>query len=159
MAIDRAQVMTWLEAANIEFETCDECHGLHITSMQAHEAVIESRLFVEPEWLMFVTEVELLPSALLKAVSHMAEFNLRLPTLKTFVDVVDDALPKMVLTHSIFTVNSISPDQFVTFVKATQDAMSYAIQFAEQYELLLVDGESEDVEVASVETPPVGGIH
>lgn len=158
MSVERAQVMAWLGLAEVDFDVCDECDGLHMTSMQAHEAVIESRLFVESEWVLFVTEVELMPSALFNALAKVAEFNLRLPTLKVFIDVVDDSLPKLVLSHSIFTVNSISPDQLVTFVKATQDAMSFALQFAEQFELLAVE-ESEQIDLSLVDGPATGGMH
>ncbi|WP_119396011.1 YbjN domain-containing protein [Salinibius halmophilus] len=158
MSVERAQVMAWLGLAEIEFELCDDCEGLHMPDLQAHEAVIESRLFVENEWVMFVTEVEILPSALFNAMAKMAEFNLRLPTLKVFLDVVDDALPKMIMTHSIFTVNSVSPDQLVTFVKATQDAMSYALQFAEQFELVAVE-DPEQLDLSMLDNPTAGGMH
>lgn len=158
MTIERSQVMAWLDLAEMPYELCDDCHGLHMQGLQSHDAVIESRVFVESEWVLFITEVELLPSMVVKAMAYLGEFNMRLPTLKAFVDVQDDGLAKLVLAHSLFTVNSISPDQLITFINATQDAKSYALQFAEQYDLLPTEL-AADISFPVADESGTGGIH
>ena len=54
-------VMRWLTQGQIPHYLCEQCHGIHIVDIQSLEGVLESRLFVESEGLMFTTELEIRP--------------------------------------------------------------------------------------------------
>lgn len=112
-------VMRWLQSARIEHYVCDQCHGIHIVSLQSVDGVQESRVFVEEEGLLFSTELELRPSALLPMVADVGRLNMQYPSLKVFVDVTDDSLPRLVVGHTVFTKAGLSLEQFMLFVNST----------------------------------------
>lgn len=112
-------VMRWLQAARIEHYICDQCHGIHIVSLQSVDGVQESRLFVEEEGLLFSTELELRPSAMLLALADLGRINMQYPSLKAFLDVTDDSLPRLVVGHTVFTKAGLSVEQFLLFVNTT----------------------------------------
>ncbi|MDO2948810.1 YbjN domain-containing protein [Aeromonas simiae] len=112
-------VMRWLQTARVEHYVCDQCHGIHIVSLQSVDGVQESRIFVEEEGLLFSTELELRPSALLAVVSDLGRLNMNYPSLKVFLDVTDDSLPRLVVGHTVFTKAGLSVEQFLLFVNST----------------------------------------
>ncbi|MGL5030461.1 MAG: YbjN domain-containing protein [Aeromonas sp.] len=112
-------VMRWLQQARIEHYVCDQCHGIHIVSLQSVEGIQESRIFVEEEGLLFSSELEVRPSAMLPVLADLGRLNMQYPTLKVFLDIVDDNLPRLVVGHTIFTNAGLSVEQFLVFVQST----------------------------------------
>lgn len=117
-------VLRWLKQAKIGHYMCDQCHGIHIADLQTLEGVLESRLFVdEPEGLMFTTELELRPTGLLPLVADLGRLNMNYPTLKLFVDLVDDNLPRLMACAHQYTQAGLTQEQLSHFVRASVTAM------------------------------------
>ena len=88
-------------------------------SLQSVEGIQESRIFVEEEGLLFSSELEVRPSALLPLVAELGRLNMQYPSLKVFLDIIDDNLPRLVVGHTVFTKAGLSVEQFLLFVEST----------------------------------------
>lgn len=119
---DAEQVMRWLEQANIQHYICDQCHGLHLSELQGREAVVDSRLFVEEDGVLLSTELEVRPAAIFTMQAELTRLNMEFPSLKLFLDIGDDSLPRLVACDLLLGRSGVTFDQFIYFVQATLDA-------------------------------------
>ena len=140
---DRDQLMAWLKQAGVAYRLCDRCDGLHIRQLQRLEGVVDSRLFVEPYGLLFTTEVEIRPMAVLPITADLARLNMDYPLLKIFVDVVDDAVPQLVMAGSQLTQAGVAPHQFDHFISAYLESMTQLIEECRHLEYLYLGGSTE----------------
>ncbi|MFK7828574.1 MAG: YbjN domain-containing protein [Congregibacter sp.] len=119
---NRSLLRQWLRESKVQFSDCGECEGLHITSLQGIEGVVDSRLFLEPYGLLLTSELEVRPMALLAISADLGRINMDYPLLKAFLDVVDDATPQLVMAGVLPTQARLSLGQFANFVSNTMDA-------------------------------------
>lgn len=115
-------VMRWLSQGQFPHYLCDQCHGIHVVDLQSLEGVLESRLFVENDGIMFTTELEIRPTALLPLVADLGRLNMNYPALKVFVDVVDDNLPRLMICDSLATAAGLTDEQLHLFMRTTIEA-------------------------------------
>ena len=101
--LERYLPLRLMQQARIEHYVCDQCHGIHMVSLQSVEGIQESRIFVEEEGLLFSSELEVRPSSLLPLVAELGRLNMQYPSLKVFLDIIDDNLPRLVVGHTVFT--------------------------------------------------------
>jgi hypothetical protein len=116
---DKDLLIEWLDASRLEHYTCDQCEGLHLRALQELEGVIDSRLFLESYGLLLTTELEIRPMALLPIAADLGRINMDHPTLKVFVDVVDDATPQLVVAGNLPVAAGLTLEQFALFVGNT----------------------------------------
>ncbi|MBL7250144.1 YbjN domain-containing protein [Alloalcanivorax marinus] len=142
---DAEQVTRWLEQANIQYYICDQCHGLHLSELQGREGVVDARLFVEEDGVLLSTELELRPAAIFVAQADLSRLNVDYPSLKVFLDVNDDAMPRMVACDLLFGRQGVTFDQFIYFVQATLDATVQLLEDCQQADWLIwPDPDEED---------------
>jgi len=122
-APDQSQLEQWLNRAGISFYLCDQCNGLHVSGLQELDGVADARLFIEPWGILFSTELVIRPVALLPLVADLGRLNVDYPTLKLFLDVVDDAMPQLVAGGMWLTGAGMSETQFQLFVNNTMEAV------------------------------------
>lgn len=139
---DAAQVERWLQQASIHHYICDQCHGLHLSELQGRDGVLDSRIFVEEDGLLLTTEVEIRPASLLMMLSEIARLNMTWPTLKIFIDLNDDALPRLVACDLLLARAGVSFEQFVQFAQANIDATAQLLEECQQLDCLF-DPEDE----------------
>ena len=120
--LDRKQLEKWLTHAGFSFSLCDQCSGLHLASLQEIDGVVDSRLFLEPWGLLLSTELEIRPSALLVLSADLGRLHMDYPTLKLFLDVVDDGMPQLVVGATALTGAGLEEAQFRLFVSTAVDA-------------------------------------
>lgn len=140
---DADQVGRWLRQANIQHYICDQCHGLHISELQGRDGVLDSRLFVEEDGLLISTELEIRPSALLYLSGELGRLNMLFPSLKLFLDVNDDNLPRLVACDLLLGRVGVTFEQFLNFVQVGVDATVQLLQEMQQMDVLY-QGEPED---------------
>ena len=116
---DKALLQTWLQGAHLAYYQCNECEGLHLRTLQELEGVIDSRLFLERYGLLLTTELEVRPMALLPIAADLGRLNMDYPTLKIFLDVVDDATPQLVVAGTLPTEPGVTERQFAHFAATT----------------------------------------
>ena len=119
-----ALIEQWLAAMGLGHYTCDHCSALHITAVQGAEGTLENRLFVEEWGLLLSTEFQVRPMAMLPLVAELGQINTNYPTLKLFLDIVDDAVPQLVAGATVLTGAGINADQFALFMSTSLDAIA-----------------------------------
>lgn len=122
-APDQRQLEQWLNRAGISFYLCDQCNGLHISALQELEGVADARLFIEPWGILFSTELVIRPVGLLPLAADLGRLNIDYPTLKLFLDIVDDAMPQLVAGGVWPTGAGITEPQFQLFMNSTVEAV------------------------------------
>jgi hypothetical protein len=137
---DRNLLKRWLEEARVQFSECGECDGLHLAALQGIEGVIDSRLFLERYGLLMTTELEIRPMALLAMSADLGRINMDYPTLKVFLDVVDDATPQLVMAGIQPTQPGLTLTQFAHFVSTTMDATRQLCAECLQLDYLFEEG-------------------
>lgn len=123
IAVDTDQLAQWLEESGFEHYTCDQCNGLHLPTLQELEGVIDSRLFIEPWGILLSTEFVVRPTAMLVIAADSGRLNMDYPTLKLFLDVVDDAMPQLVCGATLLTGADITLPQFRLFISTSMEAI------------------------------------
>jgi Putative bacterial sensory transduction regulator len=113
---DRALLEHWMEETHVAFDLCGECEGLHVRALQALDGVVDSRILLEHYGLVFTTGLEVRPMALLPLSADLHRLNMEFPTLKLFLDIIDDATPQLVIAGFLPTGAGLTRDQFAGFV-------------------------------------------
>lgn len=137
---DREQLVKWLREAHVQFSECGECEGLHLDALQGIEGVIDSRLFLERYGLLLTTEIEIRPMALLPLAADLGRLNMDYPTMKVFLDVVDDATPQLVMAGVFPGAAGLNLPQFAQFVSMTMDATRQLAAECLQLDYLFAEG-------------------
>ncbi len=139
--ISTETMQQWLEQVGTEYYLCNQCDGIHLRALQDTEGVIDSRLFLEEFGLLLTTELELRPSAVLAVTADLGRLNMDYPTLKIFVDLVDDALPQLVVAGNLPIGSHLSRDQFVHFIAMTVEATAHVAEACGQLEYLFSEAD------------------
>ncbi|WMC12337.1 YbjN domain-containing protein [Oceanimonas pelagia] len=131
--------MRWLVAGHIDHYICENCHGIHLAELQALDGVLESRLFVEHEDAILTTEVEIRPTGLLTLMADLGRLNMNYPSLKIFVDIVDDNLPRLIAADYLHTQAGMEQHQFQWIVQQTMMATHQLVQELAELGYLMQD--------------------
>ncbi|MCK0536651.1 YbjN domain-containing protein [Alcanivorax quisquiliarum] len=151
---DAGHLERWLQQAGIEYYICDQCHGLHLSALQAREGVLDARLFLEDDGILLSTELEIRPSSLFLVQADLGRLNMSFPMLKIFLDVNDDTLPRMVACDLLLTQQGITAKQFAYFVQSCMDACQQLLDDCQQTDCLMgPEG------LADNDAPPHGALH
>ncbi len=138
--VDRTQLKQWMEDARVDYSECGECDGLHLAALKGIEGVIDSRLFLERYGLLLTTELEIRPMALLPLAADLGRINMDYPTLKVFLDVVDDATPQLVMAGVLATQAGLTLAQCAHFISSTMDATRQLCAECLQLDYLFEEG-------------------
>ena len=138
--VDRTLLKRWLDDARVEYSECGECEGLHLGALKSVEGVIDSRLFLERYGLLLTTELEIRPMALLPLAADLGRINMDFPTLKVFLDVVDDATPQLVIAGVLPTQAGLNLAQCAHFISTTMDATRQLCAECLQLDYLFEEG-------------------
>jgi hypothetical protein len=122
-ALDQGQLESWLNRAGISHYICDQCNGLHLSGLQELDGVIDSRLFIEPWGVLLSTELVIRPVALLPIVADLGRLNIDYPTLKLFLDIVDEAMPQLAVGATQLSGAGLSEAQFRLFISTAMEAV------------------------------------
>lgn len=141
--VERTQLERWLHRAGVDYYLCDQCHGVHLAGLQELEGVVDSRLFVESWGILLSTELVIRPVALLPIAADLGRLNVDYPTLKLFLDVVDDAMPQLVAGAMLLTGAGVTESQFQLFVSSSTEAMRQLAEESLHLDYLLPDEDAE----------------
>jgi hypothetical protein len=143
MALDQDQLENWLNRAGISHYICDQCNGLHLSGLQELEGVADSRLFIEPWGVLLSTELVIRPVALLPIVADLGRLNIDYPTLKLFLDIVDEAMPQLAVGATQLSGAGLNEAQFRLFVNTTMEAVRQLTAECGHLDYLLPDEGNE----------------
>ena len=129
----------WLKRMGQVCYLCGQCPGLHLEAVQSEEGVLDARLLMEPEGVLLSVELEIRPSILLGMNAELSYLNMGFPTIKAFLDVVDEGIPRLVLCDTLMTGAGVSYEQFAHFVTASLEQIHKIITDCQQQGYLMGD--------------------
>ena len=91
---------SWLDSLGVSFFECDTCQALHLPHMQNFDGVFDAKIDLVDDVILFSALAEVKPSALLPLACDLSAINAGSLTVKAFLDIQDDNLPKLVVCQS-----------------------------------------------------------
>ncbi|WP_313084073.1 YbjN domain-containing protein, partial [Atlantibacter sp.] len=91
----------WLEQLEVSFFECDTCQALHLPHMQNFDGIFDAKIDLLDNTILFSALAEVKPSALLPLACDLSAINASSLTVKAFLDIQDDNMPKMVVCQSL----------------------------------------------------------
>ncbi len=142
--IDNDLLLKWLQDLQIAHYLCGQCQGIHMAEIQGLEGVMESRLFLDEDCLIFTTEVEVRDASLFYVQAELPRVNAAFVHLKAFLDAIDQGGFQLVLCGTLWISAGISRKQLEVFLKALIDAKMEVIATFQQQDCLYRSEDGED---------------
>ena len=133
----------WLDEIGMSFFECDTCQALHLPHMQNFDGVFDAKIDLIDNVVLFSALAEVKPSALLAVGADLSAINASSLTVKAFLDMQDDNLPKLVVCQSLSAAVGVSFEQFAAFVQQSEEQVSMVILEASAQQLLYKPEEEE----------------
>ncbi len=120
--VNQESILKWLTALGIQHYMCGQCQGIHISELQSHENVLESRIFLEQECLIFSTEIDILNAELLAINAELPKLNGTYANLKAFLDISNEGPARLIICDTQWISAGLSKDQFGVFAHSAIEA-------------------------------------
>lgn len=133
----------WLDQQSISWFECDACQALHLPHMQNFEGVFDAKVDLVDNVILFSALAEVKPTALIPLVGDLSQINASSLTVKAFLDIQDDNLPKLIVCQCLSVSAGLTFGQFSAFMKQSEEQISMVIMEAFANDLLMV-GDDED---------------
>ncbi len=141
---DLALLRRWLDQLGISFFECDSCQALHLPHMQNFDGVFDAKLNLVDNVILFSALAEVKPTALIPLVANLSQINASSLTIKAFVDIQDDNLPKLIVCQSLGIAVGVAYEQFAHFMQQGEERISMVILEARANNLLFMGDEEEN---------------
>ena len=132
----------WLDELGFE---CDSCQALHLPHMQNFDGIFDAKLDLVDNVVLFSALAEVKPSALLGLSADLSAINASSLTVKAFLDIQDDNLPKLVVCQALSVGVGITVEQFGWFFRQSEEQISMVILEAAANQVLYKAEEEEYV--------------
>jgi hypothetical protein len=133
----------WLDEVGINFFECDTCQALHLPHMQNFDGVFDAKIDLINDVILFTAMAEVKPSALLALAADLSAINASSLTVKAFIDIQDDNLPKLVVCQTLSVNVGVTIEQFAWFMQQSEEQISMVILEARAHQLLYLPEEEE----------------
>ncbi|KAB8306991.1 MULTISPECIES: YbjN domain-containing protein [Rahnella] len=150
---DLALLRRWLDQLGISFFECDSCQALHLPHMQNFDGIFDAKLDIVDNVILFSALAEVKPTALIPLVADLSSINASSLTIKAFVDIQDDNLPKLIVCQSLTIAVGVTEEQFAFFLQQAEEQMSMIILEAHANDLLFLGDDEEGTPAVSVNLP------
>ncbi|WP_406706477.1 YbjN domain-containing protein [Sodalis sp.] len=144
----------WLEKLNLSFYECDSCQALHLTHMQNFDGIFDAKVDLVDNVILFSAMAEVRPTALIGLVGDLSQINASSLTVKAFIDIQDDNLPKLVACQALVSAAGVTLGQFRHFMQQAEEQISMLIMEARANDLLFM-GEEDDSDAHAPSTPVI----
>ncbi|MBF1995229.1 YbjN domain-containing protein [Serratia symbiotica] len=150
---DLALLRRWLDQSGISFFECNSCQALHLPHMQNFDGVFDAKVDLVDNVILFSALAEVKPTTLIPLVANLSLINASSLTVKAFVDIQDDNLPKLIVCQSLSIAVGVTLEQFTHFMQQGEEQISMVILEARENDLLYISDEEESS--SGVECQPV----
>ena len=134
----------WLDELGISFFECDSCQALHLPHMQNFDGIFDAKIDPLDNVVLFSALAEVKPSALLPLSADLSAINASSLTVKAFLDIQDDNLPKLVVCQALPVGAGVTLEQFAWFFRQSEEQVSMVILEAGANQLLYKAEEQEE---------------
>lgn len=139
-------IRRWLDQQSITWFECDSCQALHLPHMQNFDGIFDAKLDLVDNVILFSALAEVKPTALISLVGELSQINASSLTVKAFVDIQDDNLPKLIVCQSLCVTAGLTYGQFVHFMKQSEEQISMVVLEAFANQILILDEEEDRTE-------------
>ncbi|EXU73761.1 MULTISPECIES: YbjN domain-containing protein [Erwinia] len=136
-------IRRWLDLQSVTWFECDTCQALHLPHMQNFDGVFDAKLDLVDNVILFSALAEVKPTALIPLVGDLSQINASSLTVKAFVDIQDDNLPKLIVMQSLSVAAGVTYGQFVHFLKQSEEQVSMVVMEAFANHLLMMGEDDE----------------
>lgn len=147
---DLAMLKRWLEQLSISSFECDACEALHLPHMQSLGGIFDAKVDLADNVIVFSALAEIRPSAMISLFAELSQLNASSLTMKVFMDIQDDNIPRLVLCQSLSVGAGITVDQFSYFLQEAEEQTSQIILEAQSNGWLLNDDDDNIVAYTSI---------
>ncbi len=133
----------WLDDLGVNFFECDTCQALHLPHMQNFEGVFDAKIDLVDNVILFSALAEVKPSALLPLSADLSSINASSLTVKAFLDIQDDNMPRLVVCQSFSVGAGITREQFTWFIRQSEEQISMVILEAGAHQMLYTAEDDE----------------
>jgi hypothetical protein len=134
----------WLDDLGMSFFECDTCQALHLPHMQNFDGIFDAKVDLVDNVILFSAMAEVRPSALLPLAADLSAINASSLTVKAFLDMQDDNLPKLVVCQSLSAAVGLTFEQFASFMQQSEEQVSMVVLEASAHDLLYkTEGEEQ----------------
>ncbi len=134
----------WLDEMGMSFFECDTCQALHLPHMQNFDGIFDAKVDLIDNVVLFSALAEVKPSALLALAADLSAINASSLTVKAFLDMQDDNLPKLVVCQSLSAAVGLTFEQFASFMQQSEEQVSMVVLEASAHDLLFkTEGEEQ----------------
>ncbi|EKZ5283038.1 YbjN domain-containing protein [Klebsiella aerogenes] len=134
----------WLDELGISFFECNSCQALHLPHMQNFDGIFDAKIDLLDNVVLFSALAEVKPSALLPLSVDLSAINASSLTVKAFLDIQDDNLPKLVVCQALPVGAGVTLEQFAWFFRQSEEQVSMVILEAGANQLLYKAEEQEE---------------
>ncbi|MFI0489102.1 MAG: YbjN domain-containing protein [Yersinia sp. (in: enterobacteria)] len=152
---DLALLRRWLDQLGISFFECDFCQALHLPHMQNFEGVFDGKIDLVDNIILFSALAEVRPTALIPLVADLSQINASSLTVKAFIDIQNDNLPKLIVCQSLTIEVGVTFAQFKYFMAQCEEQISMIILEAKANDLLFISGSDDDESPQTATAYPV----
>jgi len=150
---DLALLRRWLDQLGISFFECDSCQALHLPHMQNFDGVFDAKLDIVDNVILFSALAEVKPTALIPIVADLSQINASSLTVKAFIDIQDDNLPKLIVCQSLAIAEGVTEEQIGYFLQQAEEQMSMIILEAHANDMLFVGEPDEGEPLTNLNVP------
>ncbi|MGL9760343.1 MAG: YbjN domain-containing protein [Symbiopectobacterium sp.] len=133
----------WLDQLNILYFECNSCQALHLPHMQNFDGIFDAKVDLVDGIVLFSALSEVKPSALISLSGNLSQINASSLTAKTFLDVQDDNLPKLIVCQTLDVAAGVVIEQFRHFIQQSEEQISMIILEANANNMLFLAEEEE----------------
>lgn len=135
---------SWLEGLDIESYQCGYCDALHLTYLRHKEGIFDAKVDLIENVICFSIISEIKPSAIMSLMVELSQINASSNFVKIYMDVPDDAYPKLIFRHVLDCSKGVTESQFSAFFLATSNEVLQIIEELNSHEVLLTQDDPED---------------
>lgn len=118
---DLSILREWLDRLKLSYFECDACEALHLPHMQNIEGVFDAKVDIMDETLVFSSLSEVKPTAIIPLVANLSQINASSLLVKTFMDIQDVSLPKLVVCYSFPITAGMTFEQFSLVIQQAEE--------------------------------------
>ncbi|WP_392562632.1 YbjN domain-containing protein [Orbus sturtevantii] len=129
-------IAEWLRKLNVEFYQCDNCSALHLSYLQKIEGVHDAKVELIDDILIISIIAEIKASAIITLLGELSQINKSTFLTKVYLEVNDNAEPKMVFSYAMHVAEGLTFNQFSLSLASLEEEALQVISELYNCELL-----------------------
>ncbi|WP_426577751.1 YbjN domain-containing protein [Xenorhabdus stockiae] len=139
-----ATLRNWLDKLKISYFANEASQVLHLPHMQNIEGLFDAKIDLLGDVVFFSALAEVRPTAIIPLVANLSQINASSLTVKAFLDIQDENLPKLIVCQSFPIAAGMTFQQFSHFLKLGEEQIANVIFEVHSNNFLYVTSDMEN---------------